>query len=329
MFSSIREIAENIKNSPCFNGSIEYSAPLKDYTTMKVGGPAEVLVSVNDTRSALFVLRVCRNENAPVFILGGGSNLIVNDSGIKGFVLRTSGLNSITMKPSRPHPFTLEDYEPVNEAEDIFLSAGSGCTITELCSWCERYGIYGLVKFSGLPGTIGGAMIMNAGAYGGEIKDVLIDATVLTADNHLETLTVDDLDLSYRHSTFMEMENPSIILSARLKLAAGNQDEIKATIDDIKQKRIEKQPLTFPSAGSTFKRPEGFFAGKLIDDTGLRGYTVGGAQVSEKHCGFVINKSDASAADVLQLMKDVDAKVYDKFGVHLTPEVRIIGRNID
>ena len=168
---------------------------------------------------------------------------------------------------------------------------------------------------------------MNAGAYGGEMKDVIVSATILEGNGELKEIYVDDLDLSYRHSALME--NEWIVISAKLQLAAGNVDEIKATIADIRDKRIEKQPLNFPSAGSTFKRPEGYFAGKLIDDAGLRGYTVGGAQVSEKHCGFVINHNKATAADVLQLMHEVDDKVYSQFGVHLVPEVRIIGRNMN
>jgi UDP-N-acetylmuramate dehydrogenase len=168
---------------------------------------------------------------------------------------------------------------------------------------------------------------MNAGAYGGEIKDVIEAVSVLTKDIERKVFTAEELQLSYRHSILME--EGGYVTDVTLKLSQGNADEIKARIDDIREQRVTKQPLNFPSAGSTFKRPEGYFAGKLIDDAGLRGYTVGGAQVSEKHCGFVVNKDNASCKDVLELMHNVDAKVFDKFGVHLTPEVRIIGRNIN
>lgn len=284
--------------------------PMKKHTTFRIGGPADIYVEP-PISEVVPLIEFLKGRNAPFMVTGNGSNLLVSDDGIEGVVI-SFGKNASDIS-----------------IEDGIITAQAGAMLSSISSRAVEASLTGFEFASGIPGSIGGAVYMNAGAYGGEIKDVLIDVTVLTADNRLETLAVDDLDLSYRHSVFMEMEKPSIILSARLRLAAGNQDEIKATIDDIKQKRIEKQPLNFPSAGSTFKRPEGFFAGKLIDDTGLRGYTVGGAQVSEKHCGFVINKSDATAADVLQLMKDVDTKVYDKFGVHLTPEVRIIGRNID
>ena len=359
MFSSIREIAENIKNSPCFNGSIEYSAPLKDYTTMKVGGPAEVLVSVNDTRSALFVLRVCRNENAPVFILGGGSNLIVNDSGIKGFVLRTSGLNSITMKPSRTHPFTLEDYEPVNEAEDIFLSAGSGCTITELCSWCERYGIYGLDKFSGLPGTIGGACFMNARCYESNIGDFVTSVKFIDLDSvepldlsqefavedfmdefedfpPVQTYTKqgDESSWSYKHSPFQdkhylitEVELKATCLDVNITPGMTANPGISAYIrgknlhyvDD----RREKGHFKAPSAGSVFKnnREFGKPSGKLIDEVGLKGKKIGGAQVAPWHGNFIINTGDASAEDIKRLVDYVKKTVSEQTGCLMEEEI--------
>lgn len=284
--------------------------PMKKHTTFRIGGPADIYVEPSISEVVPLIAFLRKNQT-PFMVIGNGSNLLVSDEGIEGVVI-SFGKNASNIA-----------------VEESTISVEAGAMLSSISSRAVDASLTGFEFASGIPGSLGGAVYMNAGAYGGEIKDVLIDVTVLTADNQLETIPVDKLDLSYRHSVFMDMPNPSIILSARLKLSTGNQDEIKVVIDDIRQKRIEKQPLNFPSAGSTFKRPEGFFAGKLIDDTGLRGYTVGGAQVSEKHCGFVINKSDATAADVLQLMDDVDKKVYDKFGVHLTPEVRIIGRNID
>ena len=181
----------------------------------------------------------------------------------------------------------------------------------------------GLEFASGIPGSVGGAVVMNAGAYGGEIKDVLIDATVLTAEGELKTVTRDELDLSYRHS--IVQEKGYIVLSARFRLTPKPKDEIKSYMAELRAKRVEKQPLEYPSAGSTFKRPEGYFAGKLIMDAGLRGYSVGDAQVSEKHCGFVVNKGEATAADVLTLIKDVQETVLKQFGVKLEPEVKMIG----
>lgn len=282
--------------------------PMKKHTTFRIGGPADIYVEPSVT-SMVPLIALLREKNVPFMVIGNGSNLLVSDDGIEGVVI-SFGKNASDIR-----------------VEGDTLTVEAGAMLSSVASKATEASLTGLEFASGIPGSIGGAVYMNAGAYGGEIKDVLIDVEILTEQGQVETMTVDQLDLSYRHSALME--KPAIVLKARIKLVPGDKEQIKATIDDIKQKRIEKQPLNFPSAGSTFKRPEGYFAGKLIDDTGLRGYTVGGAQVSEKHCGFVINKSEASAADVLQLMKDVDAKVYDKFGVHLTPEVRIIGRNIN
>ncbi len=282
--------------------------PMKKHTTFRIGGPADIYVEPSVT-SMVPLIALLREKNVPFMVIGNGSNLLVSDDGIEGVVV-SFGKNASDI---------------IVEGDTLTVEAGA--MLSSVASKATEASLTGLEFASGIPGSIGGAVYMNAGAYGGEIKDVLIDVEILTEQGQVETMAVDQLDLSYRHSALME--KPAIVLKARIKLVPGDKEQIKATIDDIKQKRIEKQPLNFPSAGSTFKRPEGYFAGKLIDDTGLRGYTVGGAQVSEKHCGFVINKSEASAADVLQLMRDVDAKVYDKFGVHLTPEVRIIGRNIN
>lgn len=282
--------------------------PMKKHTTFRIGGPADIYVEPSVT-SMVPLIALLKEKNVPFMVIGNGSNLLVSDDGIEGVVI-SFGKNASDIR-----------------VEGDTLTVEAGAMLSSVASKATEASLTGLEFASGIPGSIGGAVYMNAGAYGGEIKDVLIDVEILTEQGQVETMAVDQLDLSYRHSALME--KPAIVLKARIKLVPGDKEQIKATIDDIKQKRIEKQPLNFPSAGSTFKRPEGYFAGKLIDDTGLRGYTVGGAQVSEKHCGFVINKSEASAADVLQLMKDVDAKVYDKFGVHLTPEVRIIGRNIN
>ena len=186
-----------------------------------------------------------------------------------------------------------------------------------------RSSLSGLEFAAGIPGTLGGAVVMNAGAYGGEIKDVLIKATVLTVDGDVLELSLEELDLSYRHSCIPE--KGYIVLSAELALESGDEAQIRAVMEDYKGRRIDKQPLEYPSAGSTFKRPEGYFAGKLIQDAGLLGYSVGGAQVSEKHGGFVINKGGATAADVLQLIDDVKQKVYEEFQVELEPEVKMIG----
>ena len=281
---------------------------MKMHTTFRIGGPADIYVEPS-VSEMVPLIAFLKEKDAPYMVIGNGSNLLVSDDGIEGVVI-AFGKNASSIN-----------------IEGQVITVDAGAMLSSVSSKVAEAGLAGLEFASGIPGTIGGAVYMNAGAYGGEMKDVLIDVDVLTDSGDVKTIPVDELDLSYRHSCLMA--GSDIVLSARIQLAEGDKAEIKATIDDIRQKRIDKQPLNFPSAGSTFKRPEGYFAGKLIDDTGLRGYTVGGAQVSEKHCGFVVNKSEATASEVLQLMKDVDATVFDKFGVHLTPEVRIIGRNID
>lgn len=301
------KLAENLKTKfP--NTTVLVEEPMSKHTTFKIGGPADIYVEpvTADIVPIINYLRECDTE---YMVIGNGSNILVSDDGIEGVVI------SLGRKAGE-----------INISDNKII-AGPGALLSQVANAAADAGLTGLEFASGIPGSIGGAVFMNAGAYGGEIKDVLETVDVLTNDLLVKTVDVKELDLSYRHSKLMEQGG--YVLSATLKLEPGDKDEIKAKIDDIRSQRTAKQPLNYPSAGSTFKRPEGYFAGKLIDDAGLRGYTVGGAQVSEKHCGFVINKSDATASDVLQLMKNVDQIVYEKFGVHLTPEVRIIGRNIN
>lgn len=284
--------------------------PMKMHTTFRIGGPADIYVEPSISQMVPLI-EYLKANSVPFVVIGNGSNLLVSDDGIEGVVISLGKAAA----------------EIIVDEEKAEITVEAGAMLSSVASRAADAGLTGLEFASGIPGSIGGAVYMNAGAYGGEMKDVITSVQILNGEGIVEEIPVDKLDLSYRHSVLME--KPGFVLGAKLKLAKGDKAEIKATIDDIRQKRIEKQPLNYPSAGSTFKRPEGYFAGKLIDDTGLRGYTVGGAQVSEKHCGFVINKSDATASDVLELMKSVDEKVYEKYGVHLTPEVRIIGRNIN
>ncbi|MCR5415696.1 MAG: UDP-N-acetylmuramate dehydrogenase [Pseudobutyrivibrio sp.] len=281
--------------------------PMKKHTTFKIGGPVDIYVEPT-SKEVVPIIDYLKNNKIPFMVIGNGSNLLVSDDGIEGAVI-CFGRNA--------QGITIEGTK---------LIADSGALLSTVANTAAKNGLTGLEFASGIPGSIGGAVYMNAGAYGGEMKDIIESVTVLDSNLEVKTMTVDELALSYRHSIFME--NGFIVLSAVLSLKEGNPEEIKAQIDDIRQQRVTKQPLNFPSAGSTFKRPTGYFAGKLIDDTGLRGYSVGGAQVSEKHCGFVINRENATCADVLKLMSDVDERVFEKFGVHMEPEVRIIGRNI-
>lgn len=282
--------------------------PMSKHTTFKIGGPADIYVEPSIVQ-VVPLIKLLKKQAIPFMVIGNGSNLLVSDDGIEGVVISLA-------KPAADI-----------QIDGTSITAEAGAMLSSVANQAAAAGLTGLEFASGIPGSIGGAVYMNAGAYGGEIKDVLTSVTILTPEFDLVELTPEDLDLSYRHSSLME--KGGIVLSAKLELQLGDSQAIKAQIEDIRQQRINKQPLNFPSAGSTFKRPEGYFAGKLIDDAGLRGYTVGGAQVSNKHCGFVVNTGDATCADVLKLMSDVDDIVFDKFGVHLAPEVRIIGRNMD
>lgn len=278
--------------------------PMSRHTTFRTGGPADLLVQPKAEQIAP-ILEVCRNEEIPWTVIGNGSNLLVGDGGIRGVVLEIGKQMSDIV------------------IEGTAITAGAGAMLSSIASRAAAAELTGMEFASGIPGSLGGAVVMNAGAYGGEMKDILQKVTVLTPDGTVQTLSVEELELSYRHSIIPE--KGYLVISAILKLQQGNADEIQSIMDDLKEKRVSKQPLEYPSAGSTFKRPEGYFAGKLIQDAGLRGFRVGGAQVSEKHCGFIINRDQATSTDICQLMQQVSEIVYEKFGVRLEPEVKKIG----
>lgn len=278
--------------------------PMKKHITFRVGGPADVLVQP-DVKDIPAILRLCKKREVPYYIIGNGSNLLVGDKGIRGLVI-----------------------EMMNRTDDVLIeenriTVSAGVLLSKIANQAASAGLTGMEFAAGIPGTIGGAVVMNAGAYGGEMKDILSTVTVIDTNGNEKVLSVEELDLSYRHSCIPEKEY--IVTSVTLELRIGNETEIRGRMNELKEQRVQKQPLEYPSAGSTFKRPEGYFAGKLIMDAGLRGYQVGGAQVSEKHCGFVINKENATAADVKQLMQDVTDKVMRQYGVTLEPEVKMIG----
>lgn len=296
--------------------SLLQDEPMKKHTTFRIGGPADYYAEP-DVSQISKLIEIAKACDMPVAVIGNGSNLLVGDKGIRGLVIGIGkGLSEIEVTEDVAQQSTAQDNGRI-------ITAGAGAILAAVAAKAAEASLSGLEFASGIPGSVGGAVVMNAGAYGGEIKDVLIDATVLTADGELKTVTRDELDLSYRHS--IVPEKSYIVLSARFMLTPKPQDEIKAYMAELRAKRVEKQPLEYPSAGSTFKRPEGYFAGKLIMDAGLRGYSVGDAQVSGKHCGFVVNKGKATAADVLTLIKDVQETVLKQFGVKLEPEVKMIG----
>ena len=284
--------------------NIYINEPMNKHTTFRIGGSADVLVTPGVSETAE-VLRLCKNHDIPVTIIGNGSNLLVGDQGIRGVVIEFG-------RPAE---------EIVIQGEQMHVTAGT--MLSKAANEAAANGLSGLEFAAGIPGTVGGAVVMNAGAYGGEMKDVIRTVTVLTKEGEKQTLTLEELDLGYRHSCIPE--NNYIVLAAELSLQKADTEQIRTVMADLRERRVTKQPLEYPSAGSTFKRPEGYFAGKLIQDAGLRGYQVGGAQVSEKHCGFVINKGDATARDVRQLITDVQKKVYEEFHVQIEPEVKMIG----
>lgn len=278
--------------------------PMKLHTTFRTGGPAEILIQPAAEELA-YVIELCKKYNEPWVVIGNGSNLLVSDQGIKGVVIEFGKYQSETV--------ILGD----------MIVAQAGAMLSSVANKAAEECLTGLEFAAGIPGTIGGAIVMNAGAYGGEIKDVLVQAAVLTPEGDVVKMTPEQLELSYRHSNILE--RGYIVLAAKFKLAQGDKAAIDAKMADLKEQRVTKQPLEYPSAGSTFKRPEGHFAGKLIQDAGLRGYRVGGAEVSEKHCGFVINRDQATSTDIANLIKDVQAKVKEIFDVELETEVKYLG----
>lgn len=275
------------------------------HTTFKVGGPADCLVSPSDEKQLGDIIRYLNKVEIPYFVVGNGSNLLVSDAGYRGVIIKIGDdMARVTVDGDRIH-------------------AGSGASLARVARAALDAGLTGLEFAAGIPGTVGGALIMNAGAYDGEMKMVVEEVTVLDVEGNLLTLDNSTMEFGYRTSALKNQK--FVATGCTFLLKKGNPEEIKAKMDDFAQRRREKQPLEFPSAGSTFKRPEGHFAGKLIQDAGLAGFSVGGAQVSEKHCGFVINKEDATAKDIKVLIGFVQDKVKDTFGVDLEPEVIMLG----
>lgn len=278
--------------------------PLCDHTTFRVGGPARYFAQPKTVAQMIALTAFVKANDLRYAIIGKGSNLLVPDEGYDGLVIRT---------PEEP---------PRWHEDGCTVTVSSGYAMTRLSAEAAKRGLHGLTFAQGIPGTVGGAVVMNAGAYGGQIADTLVSSRYADAEG-IHTLTAEAHHLSYRHSAYAD--HPDwVCLEATFRLTPGDKTQIDAEMADYAQRRRDKQPLEWPSAGSTFKRPEGHFAGKLIEDAGLKGFTVGGAQVSEKHAGFVINKGGATCADILSLMGQVSDIVYEKFGVRLEPEVKIL-----
>ena len=285
--------------------NVKIEEPMSKHTTFRIGGPAQYFVMPETIEELGQIVLLCQAENVPYFVVGHGSNLLVGDKGMRCVVIQLYS--------------NFAHYKI--EGDRVYAQAG--VMLCKLGQVTRDASLAGFEFAAGIPGTLGGAVVMNAGAYGGEMKDIVESVQLMDSNGNLIEKSGDEMEFSYRHS--IVEDGKYIVVGATLKLAHGDMNLISERMEELSVARKTKQPLEFPSAGSTFKRPQGYFAGKLIMDAGLRGYQVGGAQVSEKHCGFVINKGDATAKDVLQLIEDVKKIVYDKFQVELEPEVKMIG----
>lgn len=282
---------------------IYINEPMSKHTSFKIGGPAEIFIKVNEIKDLQAILKISKENNAPITVIGNGSNVLVSDEGIKGIVVKI-------------------ELEKLEIEEDVILKVGSGVKLAFLAQKCLKEKLEGVEFASGIPGTIGGAIRMNAGAHGSEMKDIVKKITCMTRDGKIQVISNEEAKFEYRNSIFSQ--NDYIILEAEIQLRKGNPEEIKSKMDEYAKYRKEKQPIEYPSAGSTFKRGNDFITAKLIDECGLKGYQIGGAQVSEKHAGFIINKGSATAEDVKQLMKYVEEQVYNKFGKKIETEIEII-----
>ena len=284
---------------------VKADEPMKIHTTFRVGGPAQFFVMPRTVEELQKVLVLCKEEKIPYYIVGNGSNLLVSDQGFAGIIIQIGReMNAV-------------------KVEGNVIRAQAGALLSGIANVALEAELAGFEFAAGIPGTLGGACVMNAGAYGGEMKDILREVTVLNPEGEVVTIPKEKLELGYRTSVIAK--KGYIVVEAVMELHLGKKEEIRAFMNELRNKRVTKQPLEYPSAGSTFKRPEGYFAGKLIQDAGLRGFRVGGAQVSEKHCGFVINTGDATAADVAELIRQVTEKVEAAFHVTLEPEVKRLG----
>lgn len=289
----------------CGIENILLNEPMFNHTSFKTGGNADLLITPKDTKELIGVIRILRQHDISYIILGNGSNILVSDKGIRGAVIQIGKkMAQIVIKGNQ-------------------IMAQAGAMLSSIAVAAMEHELTGMEFASGIPGTLGGAVCMNAGAYGGEMKDILVEVEVLTSDLEVLTLTLKELDLSYRHSIIPEKSY--LVLSSIITLQKGNKETIQEKMSLLAQERREKQPLNYPSAGSTFKRPEGYFAGKLISDAGLKGYSIGGAEVSQKHAGFIVNKGNATTNDILALIHYCQKTVKEKFGVTLETEVKIIG----
>ena len=286
-------------------GQVRFDEPMCAHTSFRIGGPADALVVPSDTEDICKILRISQEEQSPLTVVGNGSNLLVRDKGIRGIVLKLGN--------------ALKHWEHTG---DTFIFE-SGVSLAQCCRIIADAGYTGMEFAVGIPGSLGGAVFMNAGAYDGEMKNAVVSVQVMTRSGNIRTLDREDLQFSYRHSALQGSDE--IVLKVTLQLQKGDRAAIQAKMDDFSQRRISKQPLDIPSAGSTFKRPEGRFVGQMVEESGLKGFRIGGAEVSVKHAGFIVNADHATAADVLQLIEFIQKRILENYNVVLIPEVLVLG----
>ncbi|CDE70533.1 uDP-N-acetylenolpyruvoylglucosamine reductase [Clostridium sp. CAG:277] len=289
--------------------AVRLQEPMSAHTTFRIGGPADYFVEPGSESVLKELLLLCRETETPFFILGNGSNLLVSDEGYRGVMISLRGFDEISFREGES-----------TEAGKTIMTAGCGVLLSKAAMQAAERGLTGFEFAGGIPGTLGGAVTMNAGAYGGEIRDVILSARVMTKAGDVRELLAEELDLSYRHSIIQEKD--LIVLSADFVFAHGDEEQIREQMRQLNTQRREKQPLEYGSAGSTFKRPEGYFAGKLIQDAGLKGYRSGDVMVSEKHSGFVVNVGKGTCGDAMRVIEHVQRTVYEQFGVELELEVK-------
>lgn len=297
MFEKLKAIAGN--------SYLSEQEPMSRHTTFQTGGPARIYIEPCDEAVLEKVVALCKAEGETYFLLGNGSDLLVSDKGYPGIMISLRKVNYVECISGN------------------VIEAGAGAGISDVAEFAYQHSLAGMEFASGIPGSAGGAIFMNAGAYGGEMKDIILEAKIIERDGSVVWANVHNFDLGYRRSNIKELER--VVVAIRFQLKQGKPDEIKALMEDLNRRRKDKQPLEYPSAGSTFKRPQGYFAGKLIEDAGLRGFRIGGAGVSSKHCGFVINENHATSSDIYRLILEVQRVVKQKFGVTLEPEVKLLG----
>jgi len=300
-------LKENIK----IEDKIIFDEPMKNHTSFKIGGNADLFIKVDSVEELKQAIEYAKEKKLPITIIGNGSNLLVSDKGIRGLTIKIN----------------LQNLEIQKSQEDIQITVGAGYKLMPLAINLMNQEISGFEELAGIPGTIGGALFMNAGAYGKEIKDVVIETKCMDLEGNIFTLSKEEQQFSYRSSIYQQKND--IILETKLRLSKGNKQEIQAKMNEYLVARKQKQPLEYPSAGSSFKRKEGIITAKLIDECGLKGYQIGGARVSEKHAGFIVNYNGATAKDVLDLIKYIKQKVYEKFGIKIEEEIKMIGDELE